>query len=477
MRDLIIETQKFVKSNRLILFLSLLGVSLLCGIISLYWQFWLLLGIIVYIASIVYFSKEIYGLLNIHVAALSLLVLHALPSTILILEGEINLDNQESLMLFSSITIGLIGYTFGALFLKKLFSFEKKENTHLSKKLNTLFWLAYKYRYVLAFISGLVVFHWGFVSMSYQESVIYRMETPGVIQYINSLIPMVFSVLIVAMISIIGDIKKHKKLSLFSYLCIILTILSIIAGQRIWIIALFVCLILAFQPYLKRRHMLIIIVLVASMFFIISGGVRYARQGSSLTENIKYFYEYLSNIRNMNFTEIVWGLSDFTIPFSTFITLVKNIPQNIGFDYSAPIKDLSLFIPTIIYPERPLPYNQWFVKVFYPEIFARGGGLTFYIIGFGYLFAGPIGVFIYLFLFGALFEWFNKFFRMVGDTAGLFLYSYFFVALFTFVRGHGFASFIKYCFMYLIIPLSLLFLTILILEDLFSLKRRYKTAK
>jgi len=475
MRDLIIETQKFVKSNRLILFLSLLGVSLLCGIISLYWQFWLLLGIIVYMACIVYFSKEIYGLLNIHIAALSLLVLHALPSTILILEGEINLDSQESLMLFSSITIGLTGYTFGALLFKKLFPLERRNNSQLSKNLNTLFWFAYKYRYLLTFISIIVFFYRGY--MPYEESIVYRIETPGAIRYLISLISLVFSVLIVTMISIIGDFRKHKKLSLFSYLCIILTILSIIAGHRIWIIALFVCLILVFQPYLKRRHMLIIIVLAAFMFFVISGAVRYARQGSSLTENINYFYKYLSNIKNINFTGIVWGFSDFTIPFSTFITLVKNIPQNIGFDYSAPIKDLSLFIPTIIYPERPLPYNQWFVKVFYPEIFARGGGLTFYIIGFGYLFAGPVGVFIYLFMFGVLFEWFNKFLRTVEGPASLFLYSYFFIELFSFVRGCGFVFFIKLFFMAFIIPLSLLFLTILILEDLFNLKRRYKTAK
>jgi len=443
------------------------------------WHYFIILAIIVYIVSIVYFSKEIYGLLNIHVAALSLLVLHALPSTILILEGEINLKSQESLMLFFSITVGLIGYTFGALFLKNLFSFEKGKNTHLSKKLNTLFWLAYKYRYVLAFISGLVIFHWGFMPMStsYQESVIYRMETPGVIQYVNSLIPMVFSVLIVAMISIVGDINKRRKLSWLSYVLIVIVILSIIAGHRIWIMALSFCLILVFQPYLKRRHMLIIIILAAFMVFMISGGVRYARQGTSLTENIKYFSEYLSNIRNMNFIEIVWGFSDLTAPFSTFITLVKNIPQNISFDYSAPIKDLSLLIPTIIYPERPLPYNQWFVKVFYPEIFARGGGLTFYIIGFGYLFAGPIGVFVYLFLFGALFEWFNKYFRMVGNTAGLFLYSYFFIELFSFVRGCGFVSVFKDIFMFFMVPLSLLSLIILILEYLFNIKRSYKTAK
>lgn len=456
-------------------FIILLIFSFLVGIVSLCWQFWLIFGIILYIILVVYFSRELRNLLNIHVVALSLIILHALPSTILILGGKIPLNNNDRLMLFSSISIGLIGYTFGVLFLKKLLFFEKKENTKLSKKLNMLFWQVYKYRYVLAFISGVVIFRWGFLpmSISYTESVTYRMETPGLIQYFNLLIPTVFSVLIIAMISIVGDAKKIGKLSWLSYLLIILVVLSIISGHRVWIIALFACLMLAFQPYLKRRHILLIIILAAIMFFIISGGVRYARSGESFTENLRNISEYFSNVKNMSFTDLMWGWSDFTVPFSTFITLVKNIPQSINFDYSAYIKDFSLLITTVIYPERPLPYNQWYVKTFEPEIFRRGGGLTFYVIGFGYLFAGPIGVLIHLFLFGALFEWLNEIFKMIGSSAGLFLYSYFFVQLFSFVRGSGFFVFLKNSLILdFFIPIFLLFLFVLVLDSL-NLKRRH----
>jgi len=459
--------KNFVKNHR-ILFIFLV-ISLLCGIISQYWQFWLIFGIVLYLILIFYFSNEFKNIFNIHIVALSLIVLYAIPSTILILRGEIPLDNDESLMLFSSISIGVIGYTFGSLFLKKLFSFEKKENTQLSKKLNALFWLAYKYRYILAFISGLVILYWGLMpmSMSYKESVVYRMETPGVIQYFSSLIPLVFSVLIVAMISIIGDAKKYKKLSWLSYLLIALVILSIIAGHRIWIVALFACLMLAFQPYLKRRHIIAIIILLFIMTFILSGAVRAAKAGGSFTENLKNFYSYFLNIKNMSFTDLMWGFDDFTGPFSTFITLVKNVPQNIPFDHFLPIKDFSLLIPTIIYPDRPLPVNSWFSKTFDPELFYEGRAVGFYTLGFGYLFAGLLGVFIHLFLSGCLFEYLSKFFKIAGDTARLFLYSYFFVALFGFINGAGIIAFIKISLiMYFLIPLFLLFLFVLIFHSL-----------
>ena len=347
----------FLKSYKMLLIPA--GISLLVGIftgvISLFWHFWLIFGVFLYIVLIVYFSKEFRDLLNIHVVALSLIILHAAPSTILILQGEIQLNNHESLMLFSAIAIGLIGYTIGALFLRKLFFFEKKENTLLSRKINTLFWLTYKYRKMLAFISGIVLFFRGFMPMAmpYVASIIYRLETPGIIRYFNSLIALVFSVLVITMVSIVGDIKKYKKLSWLSYLLIILTLFAIVGGHRIWIIALFACLMLAFQPFLKRKHILAIVVLAVIMTFVISGGVRAARGGASFTENLKNFYGYFLNIKNMSFTDLMWGFSDFVVPFSTFVTIVQNVPQNISFNFLAPVDDISLWIPTIVFPERP----------------------------------------------------------------------------------------------------------------------------
>ena len=274
-----------------------------------------------------------------------------------------------------------------------------------------------------------------------------------------------------------GDLRKCRKLSFLSYLLILLIVLSIIGGHRIWIISLFVCLLLSFKPYLRRKQLLAIFVLSFFLTFLLSGGIRYARSGKTFTENIKKLYEYSLNVKNMNFTDLMWGWSSFNTPFSTFITVVKNIPQNFDFDYAAYVKDFSLLIPTPIYPERPLPYNKWYVKTFEPELFKAGAGKTFHILGFGYLFFGAIGIFITFFLFGILFEWLNKTFEMIGGAAGLFLYSYFFVELLRFVVGYGFVAFIKTSIILnFLIPISLLFLFVIILDSL-SLKRENIKAK
>jgi len=180
-------------------------ISILCAACSLCWQFWLLFEVSLCAMAVIYFSKRFHDLLNIHAVVTGLIVLYSIPSTILILQGKIELSADQRLALFSSICIGLFAYVVGVLFLKKAVFFEKRKNTKLSKRANRLFWLAYRYRYVLTFILCIILIYRGFMprGMSYTESVSYRIKTTGAVGYLNLLIPTVFSALLVGMISII----------------------------------------------------------------------------------------------------------------------------------------------------------------------------------------------------------------------------------------------------------------------------------
>jgi hypothetical protein len=441
------------------------------AVASIRWQFWLLFDVVLGMVLVIYFSKSLRELLNIHSVVVGLIVLYALPSSILMLWGKTALSDQKLWVLFAAIGVGLMGYTCGVLFLRALspLNLKRKEDTALTTQVNALFWLTYKHRFTLVLLLCVVLLNRGFLprAMSYRESVAYRAETPGIILYFNSLIPTVFSALMIAMVSIIGDLQKYRKLSWLSYLLIILVALSIMGGHRIWIIALFVCLMLSFQPYMRRRHMLFIIIVAFFSTFLISGAIRYARRGETFSANAKNLYEYFAHIGDKPFTDVMWRWSALNTPFSTFITIIDNIPDSIDFDYFAYIKDASLLIPTTIYPERPLPHNQWYVKTFEPEFFQRGAGKTFYVLGFGYLFAGVFGVFVHLFLFGILFEWLSRFLGTVGTAAGLFLYSYFFVQLLKFVVGYGFVVFIKNSLILdFFVPICVLFLSAYVLEFL-----------
>ena len=454
-----------------IFFGAVLTVALVVAV--LFSEFWIAFAAAVYFILFFRFSRGLRELTNMHAVVLSLIVLHAIPASVMIIQGKIGLSSLEIIRLYSSIAIGLAGYGAGALLFEKLFSSKETKMSGLARKLNEYFWLAYKYRMLLALVSGLLIAFFGFMplSMSYTESVAYRMDTTGVVQYFTSLLSLVFSVLGVAMISIVGDIEKRGKLSWLSYLLIILVVLSIIAGHRIWIVGLIGCLLIVFQPRLKRRHMLAMAVIGIILFFMFSGAVRYARSGATFRQSVANFQSYMINFKDMNFRDMVWGFSDLTVPFSTFITIVQNVPDKIGYDLAVPVNDLSLLVPTIFYPDRPLSYAQWYVKTFEPEVYAMGGGRTFYIIAIGYLFAGPIGAFFCMLMFGALLECINRFFKSTQGVAGIFLYSYFFTALIGLVRGSGFFGFIKTGIMlYFLIPLVLLFGFVLVFNAIIPKK-------
>lgn len=462
------KNTKLIPISILILVTVLLSIS---G--TLYWQFWLIFDLLLYLILIIYFAKGYLSFLNIHLIAVTLIILYALPSLISIMKGDIVLDNHQFLVLLSSIGIGLIGYVAGVIIFRGLFPSYKLGGSRLSKKLNTLFWLAYKYRYILAVVSIILFFRQGF--MSYAESVIYRMETPGVMYYSHALPTLIFSVLAVAIISIVGDIGKSKKLSFFSYLLIAFVVVSTIIGFRSWIITIGACLVMCIFLYPKRKLKLRQVFLIALAAFVVYAVVEvipHSRSGSTAIENIKNFPGYFLKPAVLN----IMNAGEFR-SFESFITIVKNVPQNINFHYDAYINDFLLLIPTTIYPHRPLPPAQWYTQTFYPEVFYRGGGLGFYVIGFGYLFAGPMGVLITLFLFGLLFEALNKVFRTT-NIAGLFLYSYFFVSLFSFARADGFIVFIKCSLiLYLLIPIALLFIFVVLLHSVNTMITRVSEVK
>jgi len=409
------EFYKNKKATLISISILVLATVLLAISGTLYWQFWLILDIFLYLILAIYFIRGYLSFLNIHLIVVTLIILYALPSVISIIRGTIAVDNHQLLVILSSIGIGLIGYFVGVIVFRGVFPSHGTTDSRLSQKINTLFWLAYKYRYILAAVSVLLFFQRGF--MSYTESIVYRMETTGFTDYTRALPTLVFSVLLVAIISIVGDLSKNKKLSLLSYVLIAFTVFSTISGTRTWIISIGACLALSIFLYPKKRIKIRHVFLLALAAIIVYGvvvAIPWARSGTTALENIRNFPSYFLTPQVLN----IMNVGEFA-SFESFITIVKNIPQNMGFHYDAYISDFLLLIPTTLYSHRPLPPAQWYTQTFYPEAFSRGLGMGFYVIGFGYLFAGPIGVLIHLFLFGLLFEALNKLFRKAG-VAGLF---------------------------------------------------------
>lgn len=115
------------------------------------------------------------------------------------------------------------------------------------------------------------------------------------------------------------------------------------------------------------------------------------------------------------FTDVVTrdGLDEFSLGKSNELLTATNLHRQIqglmlgeaSYNYGLSIlTDLLVWIPRLVYPNRPLPTSEQFVEVFYPGVRETGGGYGFFIIQEGYWALGLLGCFLFMGLFGFLVE-------------------------------------------------------------------------
>ena len=285
--------------------------------------------------------------------------------------------------------------------------------------------------------------------------------------YFENLFQNTFSIILPLLISIIGDLLKYKKLQTFTKILLLFPLLNIIGGHRSIIIILITSLFIIYEYKFTVTKKIIFLTIGITLIFLISGAVRFSRIGTNSIDKFNFFVSYLSDIDNISI--IFWGLSDLNVPFSTFLTIVQNFPNKFDHNLFIYFDDLVTLIPKYFNPNRKIELNEWFVKEFYPDIYARGGGLTFYVMGFGYVFGGCLGVFFHLSLFGFFFEFLSKIFISFGKAFGQLVYCFFYLQIMTFVVGYGFFVYIKGLFLNIFIPLLFLLLVVLFFNFLKNL--------
>ena len=105
----------------------------------------------------------------------------------------------------------------------------------------------------------------------------------------------------------------------------------------------------------------------------------------------------------------VRGWSDFSLTYSNELLTATNLHRHIqgmllgethyNYGYSL-VTDLLVWIPRLLYPNRPLPTSEQFVEVFYPGVRDIGGGYGFFILQEGYWAFGIFGAFLFMAVFG-----------------------------------------------------------------------------
>jgi hypothetical protein len=102
------------------------------------------------------------------------------------------------------------------------------------------------------------------------------------------------------------------------------------------------------------------------------------------------------------------------------IETIRNgeLPISYGRTY---VDEALTWIPRAIYPSRPRPLSEQFMETFYPVADAEGRGEGFYVLTAGYWAFGYFGVWLEMFLYGAIvalvYRWFMA--RRANDAVVL----------------------------------------------------------
>lgn len=130
-------------------------------------------------------------------------------------------------------------------------------------------------------------------------------------------------------------------------------------------------------------------------------------------------------------------VGEFVVPFETFPQMIRSVGTEVE-----PLLGISFlraplyYIPKAVFPERPLPLANWYMKTFYGDEFGLNEGRAFFFLSEGYLNFGIAGVFLVMSLWGVFLGVLREYkARAQGEPGALLLYAVTLAFIFQAIRG------------------------------------------
>ncbi len=84
---------------------------------------------------------------------------------------------------------------------------------------------------------------------------------------------------------------------------------------------------------------------------------------------------------------------EFAVPFETMPQMIQSVGNTVPYQYGKTFLQAPLFfVPSALFPNRPLPLTNWYMNTFYGKTAGLNHGRAFFFLAEGYLNFGPIGV-------------------------------------------------------------------------------------
>ena len=205
---------------------------------------------------------------------------------------------------------------------------------------------------------------------------------------------------------------------------------ALFSGDRTTLIAVALMFVVFVNERVKNINMrLIVICVILGLFALVLLG--HLRRYNSIGDMVKMLFSNdLSSLLSLQ------GIGEFNNTTGTLYNYVERNDSIFDFGYFyVYIREFIVWIPTFLFPGRPLPWAEQYMLDFYPNAPA-GTGHGWYILTDGYMAFGLLGVAVEMLIYGALVKWaYKKFFEKKTDAIVAFLYSYFLLYIFYSVRS------------------------------------------
>lgn len=204
---------------------------------------------------------------------------------------------------------------------------------------------------------------------------------------------------------IVQQYNTRAWTTLFIVVLIGLSVLLFIVGRRRYLFTLIFTL-LIYHHYVIRRFSVRQVALFGAIGFLlmsVGGVLRGIPIGDFLTA------QTWIDIQQMPLSDLFYaitGTGEFSTTWLHFPEMMEKI-ANMELDYLFGLSYLQtplIFVPRILYPNRPLVLSEWYVSTYYSDIATEGGGMGFFFLGEAYLNFGVAGIFLLMFVAGILYR-------------------------------------------------------------------------
>jgi hypothetical protein len=218
--------------------------------------------------------------------------------------------------------------------------------------------------------------------------------------------------------------RRRRDLLAFVAAFVLLSLVQILLGNRSTVLymALTVGFFVHYAVRPLRAKVLLPLAVVGFLFLNLVGLLRSSKY-ESLSDVTERSGDAVSSLHESGALRQGWFYTlttgEFVVPFETMPAMVRSVGTEISPKLGMTFLRAPLFyVPSVVFPARPLPLANWYMATFYGSGFGLNQGRAFYFLAEGYLNFGPAGVMLVMLAWGVFWGGVREYIRLSAGEPG-----------------------------------------------------------